>query len=246
MLIGNIARSKIVFSVKRNMSRLISSIYMEQKVSVIRVIALLLMILDWPVCFGRYVYRFFLSFFIILSIYTFLLLLFFFLQILPDRNMIGQSIFFLVCSSILQLYIPKLIGDYIDRLGGTSARNTNPNIDIDKFALNRIVLLMVITVSVLCLFNFLWMVMIWCIGDRIVARLRRHLFQCIIYREIGFFDHYRTGELVSRLSSDVNAVNNAITVEVCLVLKILQGINIFIYIDTNIHTYRQQNLHKEQ
>jgi ABC-type multidrug transport system fused ATPase/permease subunit len=39
-------------------------------------------------------------------------------------------------------------------------------------------------------------------GERIVARMRRNLFQSIMEQEIGFFDVTRTGELMNRLSAD--------------------------------------------
>jgi ABC-type multidrug transport system fused ATPase/permease subunit len=46
-------------------------------------------------------------------------------------------------------------------------------------------------------------------GERIVARLRNNLYSQILKQEIAFFDDHKTGELVSRLSSDTTLIQNA-------------------------------------
>lgn len=39
-------------------------------------------------------------------------------------------------------------------------------------------------------------------GERVVAKLRKKLFETIIVQEVAFFDMTKTGELLNRLSSD--------------------------------------------
>ena len=59
------------------------------------------------------------------------------------------------------------------------------------------------------------MIRSWCFtlaGTRVVCRLRNTLFASIIRQEVAFFDTNRTGELTSRLSSDTQVVQNAVTV----------------------------------
>lgn len=58
-------------------------------------------------------------------------------------------------------------------------------------------------------------------GIRVVCRLRRDLFSAIIKQEIAFFDTNRTGELTSRLSSDTQVVQNAVTVNVSMLVRYL-------------------------
>ncbi|KAJ1534161.1 ATP-binding cassette sub- B member 10, mitochondrial [Nowakowskiella sp. JEL0078] len=48
-------------------------------------------------------------------------------------------------------------------------------------------------------------------GEKVVKRLRIRLFSSIIKQDTAFFDRNRTGELISRLSSDTNIVGKAIT-----------------------------------
>lgn len=57
------------------------------------------------------------------------------------------------------------------------------------------------------------------VGDRIVADLRQHLYRAILGREMGFFDQNRTGELTSRLASDTQLVQNAVTTNLSMALR---------------------------
>ncbi len=57
------------------------------------------------------------------------------------------------------------------------------------------------------------------VGDRIVADLRKQLFGAIIGREMAFFDASRTGELTSRLASDTQLVQNAVTTNLSMALR---------------------------
>lgn len=56
-------------------------------------------------------------------------------------------------------------------------------------------------------------------GERVVADLRRMLYGRIMSQEIGFFDGRRTGELVNRLASDTAVVQNAVSVNISMVLR---------------------------
>jgi len=56
-------------------------------------------------------------------------------------------------------------------------------------------------------------------GERIVARLREQLYRSIIGQEIAFFDRRRTGELISRLSSDTTVIQNTASVNLSMGLR---------------------------
>lgn len=58
--------------------------------------------------------------------------------------------------------------------------------------------------------NFGRVFLIKVVGERIVARLRSQLFDRIIRQDVAFFDVNRTGELISRLSSDTNALGKGL------------------------------------
>ena len=56
-------------------------------------------------------------------------------------------------------------------------------------------------------------------GERIVTRLRTHLYRAVILQDIAFFDERRTGELMNRLSSDTTVLQNTVTVNVSMALR---------------------------
>ena len=56
-------------------------------------------------------------------------------------------------------------------------------------------------------------------GERVVARLRRDLYRAVIQQEVGFFDQRRTGELTNRLASDTTVLQNTVTVNVSMGLR---------------------------
>lgn len=52
-------------------------------------------------------------------------------------------------------------------------------------------------------FTFLYILLLSQIGEQMAASLRQDLFEQIIIQDLSFFDAHRTGELISRLTSDV-------------------------------------------
>ncbi|MGZ6448230.1 MAG: ABC transporter transmembrane domain-containing protein, partial [Pseudobdellovibrionaceae bacterium] len=51
-------------------------------------------------------------------------------------------------------------------------------------------------------------------GERMVIRLRKQLYGKILSQEVAFFDFNRTGDLMSRLSSDCTTLQNTVSVNV--------------------------------
>jgi ABC-type multidrug transport system fused ATPase/permease subunit len=56
-------------------------------------------------------------------------------------------------------------------------------------------------------------------GERVVARLRIRLFKAILSQEIAFFDKNKTGELLSRLSSDTAKVSTFLPLSISVSLS---------------------------
>jgi ATP-binding cassette subfamily B (MDR/TAP) protein 10 len=48
-------------------------------------------------------------------------------------------------------------------------------------------------------------------GERIIQRLRNDLYRSILRQDMAFFDKNRTGELISRLSTDTAIVGKSLT-----------------------------------
>ena len=56
-------------------------------------------------------------------------------------------------------------------------------------------------------------------GERIVARLRRDAYERLIDQEIAFFDKHKIGDLTSRLASDTTVLQNAVSVNLSMMLR---------------------------
>ncbi|MDO9183794.1 MAG: ABC transporter transmembrane domain-containing protein [Bacteriovorax sp.] len=56
-------------------------------------------------------------------------------------------------------------------------------------------------------------------GERMVLNLRRELYKKILAQDISFFDKNRTGDLMSRLSSDCTTLQNTVSVNVSMGLR---------------------------
>ena len=75
-------------------------------------------------------------------------------------------------------------------------------------------------------------------GERVVSRLRLRLFGSIISQEPAFFDTTKTGELVSRLSSDTTlmqtATSSALPEVVLGFVKLVVGVGLMFWISTKL------------
>ena len=57
------------------------------------------------------------------------------------------------------------------------------------------------------------------VGERIVADLRTKLYGAVIGQEVGFFDAEKTGNITSRLTSDTQTLQSAVTSNVSMALR---------------------------
>lgn len=87
-------------------------------------------------------------------------------------------------------------------------------IDIKLIGVGLLVLFLVQAVFV-SLRSYLFTI----IGDRIVTDLRNDLYAAIMAQEMGFFDQRKTGELTSRLASDTQVLQSAVTVNLSMLLR---------------------------
>ncbi len=56
-------------------------------------------------------------------------------------------------------------------------------------------------------------------GERVVTRLRREAYARLLEQEVAFFDEHRTGDLANRLASDTTVLQNAVSVNVSMMLR---------------------------
>lgn len=128
----------------------------------------------------------------------------------PEARVLGLGTVFLLASSAATLAYPKAVQIIVDdALIGEKSPGA-----IDRAALAMLLLFALSSVATslryLCFTGA---------GERIVARLRQALFARVLDQEVGFFDESRTGELMSRLSSDTQVLQSTVSVNISMLLR---------------------------
>lgn len=125
----------------------------------------------------------------------------------PEAGVLGWAFVFLLVSSSITMTIPFSIGKFLD--AATNAASGTPQ--IYGFDLNTLYLALGSILVVGASANYGRILILRIVGERIVARLRSQLFRRTFIQNAEFFDANRTGDLISRLSSDTVIVGKSIT-----------------------------------
>jgi ATP-binding cassette, subfamily B, bacterial MsbA len=81
----------------------------------------------------------------------------------------------------------------------------------DRAVLDRIAIGLILLFSVQALLNYVQTYYLSAVGERVVAGLRRELFGCLLAMPPGFFAERRTGELTSRLTTDIGLLQGVLS-----------------------------------
>ncbi|XP_061384306.1 mitochondrial potassium channel ATP-binding subunit isoform X2 [Danaus plexippus] len=101
--------------------------------------------------------------------------------------------------AFLNVYIPAMLGVIVNILAGM---RSNPTIDfIDEIKLPALKLISLYIGQ--AAFTFLYIHLLAQVGERVAAQMKQDLFGSILQQDIAFFDQERTGELVNRITVDV-------------------------------------------
>ena len=125
----------------------------------------------------------------------------------PEAKTLGIAFVFLLISSSISMSIPFSIGKILD-IATKSNEGTDQlfGLDLPTFYL---ALGGVLTLGAAA--NYGRIIILRIVGERIVARLRTQLYRRTFTQNAEFFDANRTGDLISRLSSDTIIVGKSIT-----------------------------------
>lgn len=126
--------------------------------------------------------------------------------ILPDAILLLVAVASAVVAALLNISIPLELGRLINSVARLEQgqevwhylRQLAPNATklVSLYACQAIATFVYITVLSVA-------------GERLAARIRQALFKAIIIQDIEFFDSHKTGELVSRLSGDVQELKSS-------------------------------------
>ena len=110
----------------------------------------------------------------------------------------------MIVSNVLALAAPKLSQRAIDTIAvGTG------NVDIHKVMIYATLMLLFYAVS--ALLSYVLAVAMVRLSQKIVYTMRKQLFDHLTELPVGFFDTHATGEIISRISYDIDTVNTSLS-----------------------------------
>lgn len=121
-----------------------------------------------------------------------------------ERVTLLWGLFFLIVSSVAGLVYPQFVRWMVDNV--LSAK--------DYALLNKVVFGLFVALAVSMVAGNIRYYLFTLSGERIVLKLREQLYRSILKQEVAFFDFNRTGELMSRLSSDSSTLQNTVSVNI--------------------------------
>lgn len=127
----------------------------------------------------------------------------------PERRRLLLGTLCLVVGSGAGLVYPQAIRLVLDEAQSSASQGL-----IDKLAWIMVAVAVVQSAAVACR-HYLFTTA----GERIVATLRRTVFEALLQHEVSFFDQRKTGELLNRLSSDTTVLQNTVSVNISMALR---------------------------
>ncbi len=121
--------------------------------------------------------------------------------ILPYKFVFGIGMLFLLFSSASMMVFPYLFGELADAT----------NIDKEPGSLNYVAVLLVVALVLQALFSFGRIYLFAIVSQRAMADIRKTLYAKLLAMPIAFFEKRRIGEVMSRISSDVDQLQTMLS-----------------------------------
>ncbi len=121
-----------------------------------------------------------------------------------ERKLLSTVFLFIMIDSVLTLSAPYLLGKSIDAMSAKGGK-------VDFGLLEIMILVLLLTYIADGVLTFLQSWLMAGVSQRIVKGLRRSLFEKLQKLPVAFFDKRTHGELMSRLSNDIDNVSNTIS-----------------------------------
>ncbi len=106
-------------------------------------------------------------------------------------------------ASALGLVFPRIMGGLVDTIVNRA--------EVDPAALDRMALILVGVFLAQAAFNFVRVYFLSAMGEGIVADLRTRTYEHLMTLPVKFFDGRKTGEITSRLTSDVAVIQSTVS-----------------------------------
>ncbi|XP_010552477.1 PREDICTED: ABC transporter B family member 27 [Tarenaya hassleriana] len=135
----------------------------------------------------------------------------------PDAGKLVIGTVALLIASTTNLLVPKFGGMIIDIVSRDIRKPEEQTEALNAVKSAVIVILLIVVIGSICTAIRAWLFS--SASERVVARLRKDLFEHLMHQEIAFFDVTKTGELLSRLSEDTQIIKNAATTNLSEALR---------------------------
>ncbi len=156
-----------------------------------------------------------------------------FRYLLPYKGSFFIGLLCLAIGSVLLLSFPYVAGKLIDVAGGQSDWF---GLDINTIALGLVGILMLQS-----LISFLRVYLFAKVSENAMADVRSGLYAKLVHLPMTFFDQQRTGELMSRISSDVTLLQTSFSTTLAEVIRqlitLLAGITIIFVTSTSLSVF---------
>ena len=125
------------------------------------------------------------------------------------KGQVAAALFFLTLAACTTLVLPLAVRRMIDK--GFSASDSN--------FINNYFLMLLLVAAVLAMASAARYYFVMNLGERVVADIRRDVFAHVTTLSPAFFDRSQSGEIVSRLSSDVTQIKSAVGASASMALR---------------------------
>ena len=129
--------------------------------------------------------------------------------IMPYRSRMLVALLALMVAAVAMLSLPQALKNVIDK--GFTAANAA--------AIDRYFVLLLVAAAVFAAFASLRMYLVNWIGERVVADLRSAVYQRVIRMDPAFFEVTKTGEVLSRITTDTTLIQSLSGIGLSILLR---------------------------
>ncbi|MCR5465619.1 MAG: ABC transporter ATP-binding protein/permease [Lachnospiraceae bacterium] len=134
-----------------------------------------------------------------------------------------------VSANICSLLGPKLAGSAISAMGD----DKNPGVDFDR--VYRLAILMLALYIFSSVVTYLLSFLMMNIGRSVGRKLRSDVMEKLMRLPVGYFDTHQTGDIISRVSYDIDVISNSLSTDITQILSsIITVVGAFIFM---LHVY---------
>ncbi len=130
-----------------------------------------------------------------------------------NKGMMSLALFLTVAANLANLYVPSVSGNAIDAIGGKGL----VNFDLVLYYC-RIMLILILINAV---FSYMARMVIVRVSANITRTMRQQVFEHLLTMPVGFFDRNQVGDIISKISYDIDTINTSLSSDLITILTSL-------------------------